>query len=122
VRCKVSNLLAKASTLIPLKKYQYLKFNSNIVNDVGIVSPAYDVAITIKANIQPVSRDVYEQFGLDMQKTYYTIFTSEVLQDLQRDKTGDKIIFNGKTLQIESNKGDWDSQYGFNSYLGVQID
>jgi len=122
VRCKVSNLLAKASTLIPLKKYQYLKFNSNIVNDVGIVSPAYDVAITIKANIQPVSRSVYEQFGLDMQKTYYTIFTSEVLQDLQRDKTGDKIIFNGKTLQIESNKGDWDSQYGFNSYLGVQID
>lgn len=116
------NILSKASTLIPLKRYQYLKFNSNIVNDVGIITPSYDVAITIKANIQPVNRSVYEQFGLDMQKTYYTIFTSETLQDLQRDKTGDKIIFNGKTLQIESNKGDWDSQYGFNSYLGVQID
>jgi len=104
----VINLLAKASSLIPLKEYQYLKFNSNSINSVGIVTPAYDAAITIKANIQPVNKKVYEQFGLDMQKTYYTIFTSEVLQDLQRDKTGDKVIFDGKTLQIESNSGDWD--------------
>ena len=114
--------MAKASTLIPLKKYQYFKFNSNSINSVGIITPSYDTSTTIKANIQPVNRSVYEQFGLDMQKTYYTIFTSEILQDLQRDKTGDKIIFNGKTLQIESTNEDWDSQYGFNSYLGVQID
>lgn len=116
------NIFASASRLIPQRNYQYLQFSNNSINDVGIVANSYSTEITIKANIQPVNRSVYEQFGLDMQKTYYTVFSSTLMQDLQRDVTGDQVIFNGKTLQIESTQGDWNSQYGFNSYLAVQID
>ena len=116
------NQLALASRLIPLKTYDYYKFNANAINDVGIVENTYDEVTTIDANIQPVPRSVYEQYGLSFQKTYYTIYTSDILQDLQRNATGDRVIYNNMTLQIESNQAEWDTSYVFSSYLAVRID
>jgi len=116
------NILAQASRLIPLKPYQYRAFNSNTINDVGIIENTYSHDDTIHANIQPVPRSVYEQFGLDLQRNYYTIFVSENLFDLQREVSGDQVIFDNRTLQLESNTADWINQYGYNSYLAVQID
>ena len=114
------NIMATASRAIPMVSYPYFKYTGETTDDLGIINPTYTQS-TIKANIQPIKKAAYEQFGLSLQKVYYRIFTYTPLQYVARDKMGDKLTYNGKTIQIEDNNGEW-KLYAINSYIGVQID
>jgi hypothetical protein len=116
------NIFKMASMAIGLQTVTWKKFVSRSISDVGIDIPVYDNGTIIKASIQPVSRSVYEQNGLDLQKNYVTIFTSHELIDVQRDHSSDRIIYNGSTFQLLANQGDWFTVDGWNNYLAVRID
>lgn len=116
------NLLAIASRVIGLQTITYKQYLSGTINNVGIRVPTYAADVSVKASVQPVPRSVYEQYGLDLQKSYITIFTSTAMVDLKRDYASDRIGYNGGTYQLPSNQGDWHSVDGWNSYLAVKID
>jgi len=116
------NLLLMASRVIGLQSITYKRFIKREVNDIGLDVPTYDTGVTVKASVQPLSRSVYEQFGLDLQKNYITIYTAKNMVDLKRDNSSDIITFNGASYQLPSNQGDWFAVDGWNSYLAVKID
>jgi hypothetical protein len=110
-----------ASSIIGLQSVTWKKYVSRTINDVGKYVSVYDAGTTIKASVQPVSRSVYEQNGLDLQKNYINIYTAEPMVDLKRDHSSDRILYNGGTYQLPSNQGDWFAVDGWNAYLAVQI-
>lgn len=117
-----SNLLRMASRVIKFQDITWLQFTGNTTNNVGIKAPAYDGGTTIQASVQPVSRSIKEEYGLDLQKTYITVFSYNDIEDLQRAKAPDRFIYNGNTFQVESNLGDWFVVDGWSPILAVKID
>lgn len=117
----MKNLLKHATSLIPMDTILYSKFTSDTANDVGLDDPAYAAATKIKANIQSVSRQNYIDLGLDLNKKYVTIFTHENMQDVDRDKSGDRFVYNGETYEILSGT-EWLNKDGWNYYTAVRID
>lgn len=118
----MGNLLAMASQLIPLQTIQIKRCTGRTLNDVGLEVSSFAVATSIKASVQPVSRAVYEQFGLDFQKDYVTVFSSSLIVDVGRDVAPDVITYDGKEYQMLSNQGAWMEYNGWNYLLAVRID
>lgn len=116
------NLLKMAAQVIGLQTIIWKPFVSRTISDVGIDVPVYGADVSVKASVQPLSRSVYEQYGLDLQKNYMTIYTATNMIDVNRDHASDRIIYGGKTYQLPSNQGDWYAVDGWNSYLAVRID
>lgn len=56
--------------------------------------------------VVPVPRNLYVNLGLDLQKNYVTWFTPVAVIDLQRNFSGDQIVFSGRRYQLES-ETDW---------------
>lgn len=115
------NILKMATSIIPTQSIEYISYNSRTTNDVGLEVATYGTPQTLKANVQAVSRSTYEALGLDFQKKYITVFIEKGLLDLNRGVSGDKLIFNGGTYQVES-ETDWMSQDGWTYLTAVQID
>ena len=116
-----SNLLNRAFNLISKNEVIYREASSRTINEIGndITSFAPDVVIT--GSVQAVPRNVYQIYGFDLQKNYINFFTSNAAVDLQRDVTGDFIIFGGHTYQLISVTS-WYQMDGWNEIKGVQID
>lgn len=117
----MKNLLKQATSLIPMDTVAYSIFMSDTTNDVGLDVSTYATAINIKANVQAISRQNYIELGLDLNKKYVTIFTYENMQDVDRDKSGDRFVYNGETYEILS-ETDWLNKDGWNYYMAVRID
>lgn len=116
------NVLKMAQRVIKKQSFTYNKFVSRSINDLGDFIPVFTPS-SISGNIQPVSKTIYQQLGLDFQKTYVMFHISEVdIDDISRDTSGDEIIYNGHTYQGLSKQQDWYFQRGFMTLLGIQID
>lgn len=110
------NLLNMALTLIAEQTIQYYAFVNRSLNAVGQEISVYAEPITLKGSFQPLSRALYQTFGLDLQRSYYSFYVSKNVMDLERDISPDLIVFNGLVLQCESNN-DWYSQDGWKGIL-----
>ena len=117
----IGNVLAMAQKIIPPVDILYYKFNTSTIDDYGAISPSFDTPITIKANVHPVPRSVYQEQGLDFNKQYISIFTQQQMFDLDRDNQSDKIEYLGEMYQL-FNKSDWTYYNGWNSFKAVRID
>lgn len=115
------NLMAIASTVVPMQTITYYPYASRTINDVGLEVTAYGTTQQLKASVQAVSRNTYEQFGLDLQRKYVTVFIQKNLIDIDRGVSGDKITYNGETYQIES-ETDWMNVDGWTYLMAVRID
>lgn len=115
------NLMALASSVIPLQDISYLKNTGRSLNDVGLEIPGYATATTLRGSVQAVSRSVYEQNGLDMSKKYVSLFLEKNFIDLDRGVSGDRFIYNGETYQVES-ETDWFNYDGWTYLMAVRID
>ncbi len=109
------NLLDMAFTVISQQSVLYARSTGRTLNVNGHWVTTYATPITITGSFQPVPRSMYEKYGLDFQKVYYTFYTSNNVKDLQRNVSGDQITFNNQLFQCESNN-DWFAQDG---WLGV---
>jgi len=116
------NVLKMAQKVIKKQNFTYNKFTSRTKNSIGQYIPTF-TSSTISGNIQPINKTIYEQLGLDFQKTYAMFHISEVdIDDIGRDTSGDEIIYNGHTYQGLSKQQDWYYQRGFITMIGIQID
>jgi hypothetical protein len=115
-----SNLLNMALTIIAKQTIQYYKFLSRSENSIGQDVTVYDTAVNIVGSWQPVPRNLYQVYGLDLQKDYFTFYTSNDLLDISRDVSGDQVAFNGVRYQCESNT-DWYQLDGWKGILCVGI-
>lgn len=116
----MKNLMKLSTQLLPLTTVSYSRFTSDTTNDVGLDVATYATAVPMKADVQAVTRSNYENLGLDFNKKYVTIFVMESLQDIDRDRSGDRFIYAGETFEIMS-ATDWYIQDGWTYYLAVRI-
>lgn len=103
-----SNLLKMAGSVIGFQKFTLYQWTGKtITDDAGRDKPVFSTPIpNVKGSIQPVSRSMYETFGLDFQKNYIMVYSSVALRDLKRDETPDELEFNRRRYMVESNT-DW---------------
>lgn len=115
-----SNLLNRSLKIIAKQTVTYYKALARSLNDIGQDATEYDEPVSISGSLQPAPRALYEQLGLDLQKSYYTFYTSNNVIDVGRDASGDQFVFNSQRYQVESNN-DWYAQDGWKGVLCVLI-
>lgn len=115
-----SNLLKTALSVIVSQTVAYYGYQSRALNDVGQEVSTFAAPISLKGSFQPVPRQLYHQFGLDLQKNYFTLYASTDILDLSRGVSGDQIIFDSKRYQVESSI-DWFNIDGWKGVVCCQI-
>lgn len=116
-----SNLLSEALELIASQPVKYYRNNGRVANAALILVPTYDpVQVVRRCSVQAVPRTRYEVLGLDMSKSYVTWFAPQAVITIDRDKAGDKIVWNGASYQCET-VTDWSGQDGWSAVICVKI-
>lgn len=115
-----ANVLNMALTVIAKQTVIYYRSTGRALNNVGQEVTTYATPVSLLGSFQPVPRNLYTQFGLDLQKSYFTLYVSANLVDLARDVSGDQIVFNNLRYQCESNN-DWYDMDGWKGVLCVLI-
>ncbi len=114
------NILNMALTIISRQSIVYYRYIGRIQNSVGQDVTHYQNGQIITGSFQPVPRKMYFTLGLDLQKDYYTFYTSNPILDVGRDISGDQISFNNQRFQCESDN-DWYALDGWKGVLCVHI-
>lgn len=114
------NILNMASQLILFQTIQYYQFESRALNAIGQDVATYLSVVNIIGSWQPVPRKLYIVYGLDLQKDYFTFYTSNPVLDITRDVSGDQIAFNNRRYQVES-ANDWFQLDGWKGVLCVDL-
>lgn len=115
-----SNLLNMALGLIGPQSVQWLRFQGITQNAAGFDVPTWQAPVEVLGSFQPVQASLLQQLGLDWTKNYATFFASYDVTDVDRDKTGDRLIYAGRTYQVES-KNPWFAQDGWENVLAVEV-
>lgn len=115
-----SNLLNQALSVIQKQSFGYLKFLTRSTNDIGVDVPTYESEKTLTGSVQAVPRNLYQHLGLDWKKNYIMIYSSDDITGIQRDTSGDKVLFAGKTFLVES-ENDWKPIDGWSGVLCVEV-
>lgn len=97
-----SNILNMALSVIAKTTVQYYEAVARPLNNIGQNFTQYAPAVNIIGSFQPVPRALYMTLGLDFQKTYFRLFTSNNVVDIGRDVSSDQISFQGRRYQCES--------------------
>lgn len=96
------NLLQEALSVIAPQSISYFKAVGRLTNAIGLDVTEYAAAVEIRGSIQPVPQELFEKKGLDFQKTYFTLYTTADAVGINRDISGDQIVFNGQRMQCLS--------------------
>jgi len=115
-----SNTLNAAFRLIRKTKVLYYKALTPTVDAVGRKVNVYEAPVEIYGSLQPVKRNLYQEYGLDFSKNYANFYASFDFLGVERDGSGDKIVYNGQSFQILSVQ-DWFSVDGWKVALLVKI-
>lgn len=114
------NLLNIAHRVIAYQSLVYYAATGRTSNAVGQDVTSFAPGVTMTGSFQPVPRALYEQYGLDLQKSYYTFYTPNNVRDIARDITADQLAFNGQRFAVES-ANDWFAIDGWKGLLCVLI-
>lgn len=100
-----------------IRLYRFVDRNTNAI---GNLVSLYDYPVDCRTSVQAVPRTLMHQLGLDMQKSYITVYAIDDVNDIERDTSGDVIYWNGKYWQSESNT-DWHAIDGWQGTLFVEV-
>lgn len=114
------NLLNMAERIISTQGIVYYHALGRTQNSIGQDVTEYKEGIVIYGSFQPVPRQIYMTNGLDLNKNYYTFYTTNNLLDVGRNVSGDQISFNGQRFQCESSN-DWYQIDGWKGIICVWI-
>lgn len=115
-----SNILAAALTVICPEGFEYFKYRGTTTNAIGFDVVSFEAGVMVSGTVQAVDRAIYSDLGLDWEKQYIRIWTTQDIDDLERDRAGDQIEWNGDRYQIVD-QSDWHSQDGWNGCLFVEV-
>lgn len=94
------NLLIEASSVIPFEEFEYIEFDDNVINEMGIKQPTYKEPIKLKGSIQPINSNLYQQLNLDLQKEYYTVWTTQKINTTIDKEYNDMIKYNDNIYTV----------------------
>jgi len=114
------NILNMALQIIQEQIIQYYQYESRSLNSIGQDVTVYAAPVNIVGSWQPVPRKLYLAYGLDLQKDYFTFYTSNNILDITRDVSGDQVSFRGRRYQVESDN-DWYQLDGWKGILCVDL-
>lgn len=114
------NLLKKAFKVISQDSFIYRQFKFRTTNDIGIDVPTYENDVTLTGSIQAVPRRLYQLHGLDWKKNYIMIYSFDTIEGVNRDTSGDRVVFDGKLFQI-LDENDWIPIDGWNGVMCVEV-
>ncbi len=120
MRIPGSNILDRALTVIASSEVEYYQYVSRSTNSLGLWVTVYATPIKIWGSFQPVERRLYAELGLDLNKKYVHLFVPDNIIDVNRDVSGDQIIFQSETFQCESSEP-WYGIDGWTDILMVKV-
>lgn len=109
-----------AMSILGRQQFIYYAFASRSLNQLGQDIPVYDTPVSLFGSVQPIPRNLYQEYGLDFDRYYLTFYVSRSVMDVARDVSGDAFAFNEKYYQCLS-KTDWFPQDGWVALLAVQV-
>jgi hypothetical protein len=109
------SLLEMALSIQKQQSVEYFRFLSQAENDIGEDVPTYEASITLVGSFQPVSSDLYQQNGFDLNKKYFVFYTSNKLNEVDRESSGDKLIYDSDEYQVL----DADHWFSYDGFEGV---
>lgn len=118
-----SNLLKKALKLIPGESYQFLKYQGETINNLGIAVPSYAEAVTISpahGMAQSPENSLYNQLGLSLDKNYKIFYGAVSIFGNEAQPQPDRFIYDGKVFETVRNT-DWFNYDGWCGVLAVEI-
>lgn len=115
-----ANLLNMALGVIGAQQPEWRKYLGMTTNPAGVKVATWAAGVPVTGSLQPVGNTHLQQLGLDWTKSYVTFYASQDFGDPTRDKTGDKLVYGGKTYQVMS-KTPWVLQDGWSSVLCVEV-
>lgn len=115
-----ANILGLASRAIAAQTFKYFPYVTRKLLANGFWSSTYAAEQIITGNVQPISRTLYANMGLDYQKSFYNFFIQQSVIDIARDVAGDQFVFEGKNFQCVS-KTNWHGIDGWLQVLCVHV-
>lgn len=115
-----SNILNKATQVIARQTLTWHRFTERVPNEAGQLVSKYAPAVVIRGSFQPVPRSHYMNLGLDFNKSYFNFYAPANILDIERDVSGDQLIFSGYRYQVQS-ATPWISIDGWIAVLCCQI-
>ena len=114
------NLLNMALSLIPKQNFAYYANTGRTTQANGQYLAAYASPLSLSGSVQPVPKTLYEMYGLDFAKNYFTFFVSQSVMDIARNYSGDAFVYNGVHYQCVQ-KTDWFQYNGWVAILAIQV-
>jgi|ERR1051326_5127332 hypothetical protein len=106
------NLLNKALSIIPSQTVQWKKFKERLESPTGKPISVYDPPVNIVGSWQAVDTNTMQQLGLSMDKVHRQLYTSNLVEGIQRGEGADRIIADGYEYEVVGNT-DWYNQDGW---------
>jgi hypothetical protein len=114
------NIFNQAMAVFTPQEVVWRAFAGRTVSDSGKYINELDDPVTIKGSLQSVNRKMYEQLGLDLNKSYKNFYTNDPVMDVERDRSGDTFEYNGR-YYMGTGMSDWRPQDGWRCILLVDI-
>lgn len=115
-----SNLLALAMGVIGQQAIAWARNTGLTTLASGAQVPTWADPVTIYGSLQPVDNTLLQQLGLDWTKNYCTFYAPAEFREVDRDQTGDRLTYAGKTYQV-LNKTSWFAQDGWERVMCVEV-
>lgn len=102
------------------KLLEFYKYLGSALDDMGRDVPVFADPVIITGSVQAVPNRMYEQLGLDLNKNYKTVFSTELIQSIAEEIQPDRIVYDGRTYEIVENKN-WYETNGYTKVLMVEL-
>ena len=116
-----SDLLETALGVIATQAVQYQRYIERVTNEIGQLVSTYATPVILEGSFQAVPRDLYAEYGLDLNKYYARFFVSTESLPVERNVSGDQITYSNKLFKVESTT-DWYAMDGWTELLLVKVD
>lgn len=116
------NLLNLALGAIQSQQVQWRRHIGTVENSMGQRVPAYDVPRAVSGSLQSIDSTKLQMMGLDLKKTYRTLFTTQLMQTAQPGTSPDQVSYGGRLYNVTTEgMADWGLQDGWYRYLLIDI-
>lgn len=102
------------------KSFLFYKYLSTELDEMGRDVPQYAPPKLTTGSVQAVSNKMYEQLGLDLNKNYKIVYSSELIQSIAEEVQPDRISYNNRIYEVVENKN-WYETNGYTKVLMVEL-
>lgn len=115
-----SNLLRLAMGPIAAQTLGWQAWLSRTTNAAGDLVSTFADPVDIRGSFQPINKALYQSLGLDLEKSYFSLWTSANVMPTSRDRQGDVVSYLGVLYQVESDQ-DWRGPDGWRKLMCVEV-